>query len=234
MPTIRSLLNQSVLPEKIYIQIPAAHLCVYESLEEKFASFDSVEVVSVSHDIGPATKWFFPIVDDNVDKTKIIMVVDDDQIYPEGIVAHYESSVSQGVASTLCGWPVPSGMNHRNSVPVCSAKTRLFSTAGLVEADQIVDIVQGASSFAFWKNDLLSVLPSIDDIMKLGHARFADDILISGLIKTAGVKVKVVPAQFNLARIANIKMVHVEALKQTVNLDDQNSNLLYSRFWKSD
>ena len=88
LPTINSLTDQSVLPEKIVINLPRffkRDKTDYE-IPEYVENHPLIEINWIENDLGPATK-LLPTLDfyeHNPDR--LIVVVDDDQIYPREMV----------------------------------------------------------------------------------------------------------------------------------------------------
>ena len=81
---LSSLVNQSVKPDKIYINIPKK----YHRFKEKFKvpSFikkkfnDIVEVFYLDKDYGPSTKFIGSLLNNKINKNDLIVVTDDDVI----------------------------------------------------------------------------------------------------------------------------------------------------------
>ena len=180
--TIKSLLYQKKLPKKIVINLP------YQSfrdgkeyvIPEWLEQLNSVEIVRVQHDYGPATK-FIPTLELS-DQDQDILVVDDDHVYTRNYIEEYEKGREQYPDYILAssGWRVPEDLTDRQAtlytnvmqvppVPVKSTRTKkLYQT----------DIIQGYSGYLikprFFDLDELKDYSGVPEQLKL-----VDDVWIS-------------------------------------------------------
>lgn len=115
-PTLKSLLDQSLAPAKIVLNVP--EFSKREGVAYQLPVFlDGLERVQVRRcdDLGPATKVIPTLLDEPADTP--VLVVDDDRIYPRWLVAHYARAARRfpDRALTLAGWVVPGDLTDRDT-----------------------------------------------------------------------------------------------------------------------
>jgi len=180
--TLKSLLWQTRAPAEIRLNIPP-----YSRREETayvipewLSRLRCVRVMPCD-DYGPATK-FIPTLRD-VAPDRLVIVVDDDRIYPTSLVADLEAAAQTDphAAFGTCGWIVPKDMTDRPTnfsnlfprppAPIMSTKLRHRCP---------VDILKGVSGYV--------VRPGFFDLDQLvdysaapPEAFYVDDIWLSGL-----------------------------------------------------
>jgi len=230
--TINSLTNQSVLPEKIILNLPK--ISKREKVGYQVPSFlknhPLVFINEVEEDLGPATKLLptLKLYEDEPDK--LIVVLDDDQIYPKKIVGNYQQqSISfSNSALTLCGWTVPKNFKHKDRVQIYGALVRLFRKDNSIKEALQVDCLQGASSYA--------VKPKLFDASVFDYstapkeAFFVDDIWFSGQLAKKNIAVHIVPIASRFGRLRSIKQYYEESLSRQANNGGHNNNVLYQYF----
>ncbi|MEQ9101960.1 MAG: hypothetical protein RIF36_11710 [Imperialibacter sp.] len=235
-PAITSLMDQTVMPDKIF-------LCIAKKSRNgqayKIPGFLSdnplVEISWVEKDLGPATKWFYSCQADDIEEGSSIIVLDDDQVYPKRLVEHYLHCRRQfpAAAFTLLGWPVPATGQHADRKCVSAGKVRILGadnrTEVIVGPGQ-VHCVQGASSYMITKG---MFKPTADYFEKYEAANFADDILISGLLADSQVPVYVLPGPFQFIRLHSLGMMQAPSLYNTTNRSSDYNDQLYRLFEKS-
>ncbi len=231
-PTLNSLTDQSLLPEKIIINLP-------QNFERDQSEYDIpyfvekhplVEINWIEKDLGPATK-LLPTLDLYKDEPdKLIIIVDDDQIYPQGMVENYvkNSEHLSDAAMTLSGWTVPKTFDHGDKVQRYGGIVRFYRVDNSVKEPEQVDCLQGAASFA--------VKPKLFDGRVFDfesaprEAFFVDDIWVSGNLAWSKSPVYVVPAPFRFGRFVSLRQSTQFGLSSTANSDNTNNNLLYKYF----
>jgi hypothetical protein len=231
IPSIYSLLDQSILPRKIILYIPKNLLREGKQLQVKLKPFDPVFTIQyVEIDQGPATKWCYAAASDQFEKGQRFVTVDDDQIYPNGLLEHYQKclkSESEAVIG-LNGWKVPFSRMHKDRKQLVAARVRMWRNPVKVLAPEKVDCVQGTSSYCWAKG----MIGSIGELLeKHKPALSADDIFLGGILHQREVNKYVFPAPFYVARLENLWMKKTRSLKGSVNSDDQHNNYLYRLFW---
>jgi hypothetical protein len=180
-PTIKSLLNQTVRPAAIRVNVPAASRRERRPyvVPEWLARLRSVTVARCE-DFGPATKLLPTLADAAPDQA--LVVVDDDRIYHrhflEQIVAAAERRPDAAIASS--GWDAPADFVDRPSTLAATLAGRapVPIKCTRVRGERATDIVQGFSGYL--------VRPRFFDREAVGDYRdappeafFVDDVWIS-------------------------------------------------------
>jgi hypothetical protein len=184
IPTIKSLLAQSRSPQEIIIYIPkysvreqAAYL-----IPKELVNLNSLKVVEVSKDWGPATKFIPAILSQTKDQK--ILVVDDDNIYPSSMLKDFYDYSLKHVHCilTTSGWRVPIDLvdrpttlwsNIKKTPPTPVTGRRV---AGLYKTD----IIQGYSGYLI-KPKFFDGEEMCDYSGTPKAARFVDDVWVSRL-----------------------------------------------------
>ncbi len=222
--TINSLLDQSTKPKKIII-----NLAGFEKDQiPVFLLRKEIELNLVTRDLGPATK-FLPTLK-LVPKDALVIIVDDDQVYPKTLVQNYVEASMKFPDCALCmvGWETPQSLQHEDRVIQFGAKFRLNHKEKPVKDVVPVDIMQGASSYAikpsFFDESLFQYKEAPSE------AYYVDDIWISGHLAKRKVSKLIFPASFKYCRLSNLKVGAKTGLIKTANKNHQNNNVLYQYF----
>ncbi len=188
-PTIRSLLKQTRPPDEIVLAIP--EFSVRERrpyvVPKYISRLPRVRVLRCSEDWGPATKFIAAIRDELAAgrENTLIMVVDDDRLYPRDALETYLYYSEQLPNAALCfrGAAMPSTLDWDNAKMIYAKDLREPSP---------VAVITGCGSYLiqprFFDESLwdYSAAPQI--------AFYIDDIWISAWLSRRGVKRYVVPA----------------------------------------
>jgi hypothetical protein len=181
-PTVKSLLRQTVAPERIILNIPA-----YSTREKKpyvvpdfLKGLKAVEI-HVCEDLGPATKLLPSLV--RLPPDQPILVVDDDRIYHRSVLECLLAAAGPlpGTAVGHSGWLVPPDLTDRPTT--VRSNLRMLSPAPIrarrLSRPVEVDILQGLSGYL--------IRPDQFDLLRLSDyrgapeaARLADDVWIAG------------------------------------------------------
>src|SRR5213592_817236 len=205
-PTIRSLLKQTRPPDEIVLAIP--EFSVREQrpyvVPEYLLRLPRVRVLHCAEDWGPATKFIGAIQDELAAgrKNTLIVVVDDDRIYPRDALETYLYYSEQLPNAALCfrGAAMPSTLDWDDAKMIYAKDLR---------EPRPVAVITGCGSYLvrprFFDRSLwdYSEAPSV--------AFYIDDIWISGWLSRRGVKRYVVPA--------SAMMRSVRRQRQTVSLN---------------
>jgi Glycosyl transferase family 2 len=187
-PTIRSLLKQTRPPDEIVLAIP--EFSVRENrpyIVPKYISrLPRVRVLRSREDWGPSTKFIAAIQDELAAgrQNTLIMVVDDDRVYPRDALETYLHYSEQLPDAALCfrGAAMPSTLDWDDAKMIRASELR---------EPRAVAVITGCGSYLiqprFFDESLwdYSVAPQI--------AFPIDDIWISGWLSRRGVKRYVVP-----------------------------------------
>jgi glycosyl transferase family 2 len=188
-PTIDSLLNQTRAPDEIVLAVPK--ISIRQMREYQIPNYlfhiPKVRVLRCEKDWGPATK-FIAVVQDELAAGRtdtLIMVVDDDRIYPRDSIELYLHYHSQLPDAALCfrGGPIPPSLNWRH--PKIDFGVDL-------QAPKQTAVITGCGSYLiqprFFDESLwdYSTAPA--------GAFYMDDMWISGSLERRGVEKYVIPA----------------------------------------
>jgi hypothetical protein len=187
-PTIRSLLNQTRPPDEIVLAIPKFSVREQRPyvVPKYISRLPRVRVLHCAEDWGPATKFIGAIQDELAARRQnsLIMVVDDDRLYPRDAVETYLYYSQQLPDAALCfrGAAMPSTLDWDDA--------KMIRASELREPRQVA-VITGCGSYLiqprFFDQSLwtYSIAPKV--------AFDIDDIWISGWLSRRGVKRYVVP-----------------------------------------
>ena len=225
-PAIRSLLEQTHPPDEIVLAIPefSVRQKTKYVLPAYLEKFPRLRILRCEKDWGPATK-FIPVIQEelaaNRDRT-LIMVVDDDRLYPRNaleLFLHYHTEMPD---AALCfrGALIP-----RNFVWFLP---KIFR-ASQIQVTKRVAVITGTAGYFIQPRFFDSAL--WDYSTAPASAFFVDDIWISGHLSRRGIKKYVVPA--------SSMMRSVRAQSGTMTLYDVprgsvRSNTEMLRFFRDD
>lgn len=188
-PTIRSLLDQSRPPDEIVLAIP--QLSVRQKAEyvvpPYLEQFPRVKILRCDKDWGPATK-FIPVIQAELAahrEATLIMVVDDDRVYPKNAVELFLHYHKQLPDAALCfrGALIP-----RNLVWFLP---KLFRASQIRETKR-VDVITGTAGYLIQPRFFDSRVWDYSNAPE--SAFYVDDIWISGCLGQRKVEKYVVPA----------------------------------------
>jgi hypothetical protein len=188
-PTLRCLLEQTRPPNEIVIAVPQ-----FSSRQQKqyvvpgyLEKIPRVRILRCQQDWGPATK-LIPIIQEELAAGRgetLVMVIDDDRIYPRNAVETYLHYHTQVPYAALCfrGALIPHSL--------------VWVWPKMIRANQIrepkpVAVMTGTASYLVQPQFFDSALWDYTGAPK--SAFYMDDIWISGYLDRAGVKKYVVPA----------------------------------------
>jgi hypothetical protein len=187
-PTIRCLLGQTRPPDEIVVAVPLYSRRQQRSyaIPDYLEQLPRVRILRCDTDWGPATK-FIAVVQDELgagrDKS-LIMIVDDDRIYPEDALETYLYYHRELPNAALCfrGAPMPSDLKWRK--PKITNGDRLQKPAK-------VAVVTGCGSYfiqpRFFDSQLWDYSAAPEG------AFYMDDIWISGCLDRRGIEKYIVP-----------------------------------------
>ena len=188
-PTIRSLLKQTHPPDEIVLALPEFSIREERPyiVPEYLLRLPRVRILHCGKDWGPATK-FIPVVQEELAARKassLIMVVDDDRIYPHDALETYLYYSRQLPDAALCfrGAPIPRSLDWRDAKMIRARELR---------QPQAAAVMTGCGSYLIQPRFFDE---SLWDYSKAPNGAFyMDDIWISGWLSRRGVKRYVVPA----------------------------------------
>jgi len=188
-PTIRSLLRQTRPPDEIVLAIP--EFSVREQrpyvVPKYISRLPRVRVLHCAEDWGPATKFIGAIQDELAAgrENTLIMVVDDDRLYPRDALETYLYYSEQLPNAALCfrGAAMPSTLDWDDAKMIRGSELREPRPAAVITGCGSYLIQPRFFDESLWD---FSVAPQV--------AFDIDDIWISGWLSRRGVKRYVVPA----------------------------------------
>ena len=188
-PTIRSLLDQTRPPDEIVVAIP--QFSIREKVEyavpDYLKKIPRVRLLRCEKDWGPATK-LIPIIQEELAAGRgetLIMVVDDDRIYPPDaleIFLHYHALLPD---AALC---FRGGLIPRNLVWFMP---KLFRASQIREVKRVA-VITGTASYLIQPRFFDSALWDYSNAP--ASAFYMDDIWISAQLERRGIDKYVVPA----------------------------------------
>jgi Glycosyl transferase family 2 len=188
-PTIRSLLKQTRPPDEIVLAIP--EFSVRERrpyVVPKYVSrLPRVRVLHCGEDWGPATKFIAAIQDELAGgrENTLIMVVDDDRVYPRDALETYLHYHTQLPEAALCfrGAAMPSTLDWDDAKMIYAKDLREPRPVAVITGCGSYLVRAGFFDQSLWD---YSGAPPV--------AFYIDDIWISAWLSRRGVKRYVVPA----------------------------------------
>jgi len=188
-PTIRSLLRQTRPPDEIVLAIPEFSIREQRPyvVPEQVSRWALLRVLHCRRDWGPATK-FIPVVREELAAGRgntLVMVVDDDRIYPRDALETYLHYNKQLPEAVLCfrGAPMPRDLDWRHAKMIRARDLRQPQPAA---------VITGCGSYLIQPRFFDESLWDYSQAPK--GAFYMDDIWISGCLARRNVKRYVVPA----------------------------------------
>ena len=188
-PTLERLLGQTRPPDEIVLAVP--EFSVREQrpylVPEYISRLARVRILHCGKDWGPATK-FIPVVQEERTagrQNTLIMVVDDDRLYPFNALESYLYYHAQLPDAALCfrGAAMPRSMDWRKARMIYGSELREPQPAAVITGCGSYLIQPRFFDEAFWD---YSTAPR--------GAFYMDDIWISGWLSRRGVERYVIPA----------------------------------------
>jgi hypothetical protein len=196
-PTIRSLLKQTRPPDEIVLAIPEFSIREQRPyvVPKYISRLPRVRVLHCAEDWGPATKFIGAIRDELAAgrENALIMVVDDDRLYPRDALETYLYYSKQLPNAALCfrGAAMPSTLDWDDAKMIYAKDVR---------EPRPVAVITGCGSYLvqprFFDQSLwdYSKAPSV--------AFYIDDIWISAWLSRRGVKRYVIPASARMGSVS--------------------------------
>ena len=188
-PTLESLLTQTRPPDEIVLAIPKLSVRQKRNymIPNYLATMPRVRLLQTETDWGPATK-FIPLIRDELKAGRpdtLIMVVDDDRVYPRDSVALYLHYGAQLPNAALCfrGGPIARSGNRRHCKIIFGIDLRL---------PKRVAVMTGCGSYLIRPRFFDEALWDYSTAPK--GAFYMDDIWISGCLDRRDVEKYVIPA----------------------------------------
>jgi Glycosyl transferase family 2 len=188
-PTIRSLLRQTRPPDEIVLAIPEFSVREQRPYElpEYLSRLPRMRLLRCGKDWGPATK-FIPIIREELAAGRgdtLIMVVDDDRVYPRDVLATYLHYHTQLRDAAICirGAAMPRTLDWRHATMIYGSELR---------EPQRIAVITGCGSYLIQPRLFGESLWDYSQAPR--GAFYMDDIWISGYLARHNVARYVVPA----------------------------------------
>jgi len=206
-PTIQSLLEQTRPPDEIILAIPEFSIREQRPyvVPEYLSRLPRVRVLRCPEDWGPATK-FIPVVREELSvgrRDTLIMVLDDDRIYPRDVLETYLHYNQQLPGAALCfrGAAMPRTLDWRDAKMIKASELR---------QPEAVAVITGCGSYLIQPRFFDETLWDYSRAPK--GAFFMDDIWISGCLARRKVQRFAVPG--------SAMMRSVRRQRRTLSLHD--------------
>jgi len=188
-PTVRSLLRQTRPPDEIVLTIPEFSIREQRPYEvpEYVSRLPRLRILHCRRDWGPATK-FIPVIREELAAGRgdtLVMVVDDDRIYPLDALETHLHYHRQFPEAALCfrGAAMPLSLDWRDAK---------MTKASELRQPEAVAVITGCGSYLIQPRFFDESLWDYSQAPR--GAFYMDDIWISGWLSRCGVKRYVVPA----------------------------------------
>ena len=195
-PTIRSLLKQTRPPDEIVLAIPEFSMREQRPyvVPKYIARLPRVRVLHCAEDWGPATKFIGAIQDELAAgrENSLIMVVDDDRLYPHDALETYLYYSEQLPNAALCfrGAAMPSTLNWDDAKMIYAKDLR---------EPRPVAVITGCGSYLVQPRFFDRSLWNYSEAPPV--AFYIDDIWISAWLSRRGVKRYVVPGSATMRSV---------------------------------
>jgi hypothetical protein len=194
--TIRSVLKQTRLPDEIVLAVPEFSIREEQPyvVPEYLLRLPRLRVLQARKDWGPATK-FIPVIREELEAGRgdtLIMVVDDDRVYPRDALATYLHYNAQLAGAALCfrGAAMPRTFDWRDATMIKGSELR---------EPRNVAVITGCGSYL--------IQPRLFDesLWDYSHAPqaafYMDDIWISGWLARRYVKRYAIPTSMMMRSV---------------------------------
>jgi hypothetical protein len=188
-PTLEALLSQTSLPDEIVLAVPRFSIRQNRgyTIPSYLSQVPRLRLLPCDNDWGPATK-FIAVVQDELAAGRnhtLIMVVDDDRIYPSNSIELYRHYSAKLPDAALCfrGGPIPPSLNWRD-------KKMEFGVD--LHSPKRTAVMTGCGSYLIQPRFFDSSLWDYSDAPD--GAFYMDDIWISGCLERNGVEKYIIPA----------------------------------------
>lgn len=188
-PTLKALLRQTRPPDEIVLAVPKFSVRQKQNytVPEYLLRTPRLRLLNCETDWGPATK-FIAVVGDELDAGRdetLIIVVDDDRIYPRNSIELYLHYHMQLPNAALCfrGGPMPRSLDWRHC--------RIEYGVNLRVPKQTA-VITGCGSYLIQPRFFDSSLWDYSNAPK--GAFYMDDMWISGWLERRGIEKYIIPA----------------------------------------
>ena len=187
-PVLDSILNQTIKPDRIYLNLPKLFLrnnSTFDIPLPQFITDNPIIYVNFCDDLGPATK-IIPTIYKEFWPNTYILSIDDDTYYPSNIISDYLKYADIYKDCIITG---TSFINNNSSDDLKWFNTIKINTNPLFNG-KLVDLLEGFSGVLykrkfFTKNLLNDFYKNLDET----SCKFGDDFYLSNLFKKYETKI---------------------------------------------
>jgi hypothetical protein len=192
--TIESILQQTILPDKIIVHIPQIYNN-YSYKPDELPQFISDKVIINNNvkDYGPATKLlglYEHEIYNNMTNDDIIIVVDDDRIYNNDLIKNmlmFHCNHADKVL-TVAGWDIEAVTNKKYQI------NNKKQPRGIeFKKDGYCDILGGCCGFLITKKKCPFNHAEIFELTHMDDKYYVDDVWISGFLTLNNTDIYLVP-----------------------------------------
>ena len=225
-PTLRCLLNQSRSPDEIVVAVPDFSVRQEKeyAVPEYLLEISGVEIYRCGRDWGPATK-FIPVIQREFQRgneNSMIVVVDDDRLYPLNALETYVYYSARLPNAVLCfrGARMPRSLDWRDA--------RMWH-GDRIRRPRRVAVVTGCGSYLIKPRFFDDSLWRYDGAPR--SAFYMDDIWISGCLERRRIEKYVVPTSMRMQSVE--EQVHSMTLADVPNGRQPSNNETIAFFRES-
>lgn len=223
LPAVNSLLDQTVLPERIVLTLPerSRREQVGYVVPDALREHPRVSIVSSERDWGPATK-LIPTLLGMADQPDVpVLAVDDDNVYPRTFIETFERFAAEmpDAALSMRGFRVPPSRRWRDCREFPG--TSIGTPVG-------VDVVQGCGGILVRPRFFGPGVSEYADAPP--EAFFVDDVWFSGHLARRRVARYVIPFSGALIYLPSLATFSGAALDRDVNRSGRNDEVMMDHF----
>lgn len=233
---LKSILDQSVLPDKICLCIPKLSRITNAAypIPEWFKDVPLLEVIETEIDLGPITKLIPSWQKEGLDPETRIIIVDDDMLYPKGLIASLVSWSNRfpNMALGCSGVKVPFGFTPSQIIfnkidYLNNLRYTPSSSKGLISVDYLFGYAGMLLRSRFVTHSIL------DYTNAPKGAFFEDDLWIGGNLSREGIDRCVIPSPNDrLMPGSNKKTLETRALCLVENVGGDNMDVTFQHLFK--
>lgn len=230
LPALNSLLDQTMLPDRIILNIPAFSTREKRCYDvpESLSNHSVVTILHTNKDWGPATKLLPVLRYFAAEPDTLILALDDDNIYPTSFIEtfQYYAVRMPFAALSLRGWHIP---NSRRWLDVREFK------GTEIDVPVPTDVIQGCGGILvrprFFTEDIFDYSGAPPESF------FVDDLWISGNLARRQVPRFVIPYSGAFVYCPSFATFLGPGLDRTDNLTGKNNDVMmdyFREYWQTD
>jgi len=219
--TINSLLSQSLVADKIIINIPNKyHRFPENPIIPNFLLENNKIIINRCPDFGPGTKLLGLLFYQDIRDDDILIICDDDRNYDHHFVLDLYNNINKypDYAITIAGWEI-------EKMSSCSYDKKNLPRGIEYHSDGFIDILGGCCGFAV-KYKFITKNIDILDINPNDYAFYVDDVWISGHLTNNNVKIWMISNKGDASRNINNSIDALANIGGKYNRNDCNQETI--------